>query len=420
MTGTRQLYEENSRLVAAYRQSLGPVWDEIDENVALNQSKVLDAFISERIGLSHFWGSTGYGYGDTGREALDRVFARAFGGEAGLVRTHWASGTHVLSTALKSLLRTGDSLVSVTGTPYDTLRPVLEHLTRERGVTYRETDALARYQEGALGLSELEKALDTVIDSKTRVAMLQRSRGYSQRQPISISCLRDFMDLMKRKWPHVLTMVDNCYCEFVETSEPPQLGATLTAGSLIKNPGGGLAPTGGYLVGDKAAVERASEELFAPGIGPEVGSNPHGYRDFFQGLFLAPKIVGEALKGACFAAMYFGDMGFPVAPGPFDLRSDIVQAITVGTPKALKTLACAIQAASPVDSFASPEPWDMPGYGRQIIMAAGAFVQGSSIELSCDAPFVPPYTAFLQGGLTKEHVIIACLRAGKALSENRA
>ncbi len=420
MTGMKQLYEENSRLVASYRQALRPVWDKIDKDVALNQTKVLDAFVSERIGLSHLSGSTGYGYGDMGREALDRVFARAFGGESALVRTHWASGTHVLSTALKSLLRTGDSLVSVTGTPYDTLGPVLEHLTRERGVAYRETDALARYQEGALGLLELEQALDAVIDPKTRVAMLQRSRGYSLRQPISIACIRDFMDLMKRKWPTVLTMVDNCYCEFVETSEPPQFGATLTAGSLIKNPGGGLAPTGGYLVGERGAVEKAAEELFAPGIGTEVGSNPHGYREFFQGLFLAPKVVGEALKGASFAAKYFLDLGFSVTPGPFDLRSDIVQAITVGTPEALRALVSAIQAASPVDSFAVPEPWDMPGYGRQVIMAAGAFVQGSSIELSCDAPFVPPYTAYLQGGLTKEHVIVACLAAGKALSDSGA
>ncbi|HHW26325.1 MAG TPA: hypothetical protein GXX23_03170 [Firmicutes bacterium] len=417
MISTRRLYQESSDLILRYRSSLRPVWDRIDEIVAENQSKVLDAFIAERISLPHMSGSTGYGYGDMGREGLDRVFARAFGGEAALVRAHWASGTHVLCTALKSLLRAGDGLLSVTGTPYDTLRPVLERLVDERGVEYRETDALTLYQEGAIGLSELEERLDAAIGHKTRVAMLQRSRGYSLRKPISITCMKDFMGIMRRKWPHVIIMVDNCYCEFVEASEPPELGATLTVGSLIKNPGGGLAPTGAYIVGTKEAVERAAQELFAPGIGTEVGSNPHGYRDFYQGLFLAPKVVGEALKGAAFAAMYFSELGFAVTPGPFEERSDIVQTVTMGSPEALSVLARAIQSASPVDSFAAPEPWDMPGYGRQIIMAAGAFVQGASIELSCDAPFVPPYTAYLQGGLTKEHVILACLNAGKALAD---
>ena len=419
MTDTRSLYVDSSQLVQEYKQSLGTVWDKIDKAVFLNQSKVLDAFIGERIGLSHLSGSTGYGYGDVGREALDRIFARVFAGEAAMVRTHWASGTHVLNTAFKSLLATGDELVSVTGTPYDTLEPVLKTLSRKRGVRYRKTDALTRYQEGALGLLDLERQLDMVIGERTSVVAVQRSRGYSEKRPISMRCLEDFMNIMKRRWPQVQTLVDNCYCEFVEPSEPPKLGVTLTAGSLIKTPGGGLAPTGGYLVGKKDAVENAAEELFAPGIGSEVGSNPHGYRDFYQGLFLAPKVVGEALKGASFAAAYFSGLGLQVDPGPFDPRSDIVQTITVGSPEGLKALVSAIQATSPVDSYATPEPWDMPGYDRQVIMAAGAFVQGSSIELSCDAPFVPPYTAYLQGGLTKEHVILACLAAGKALGACR-
>lgn len=414
MTSTGS-YMNSPKAVQEYRKSLGPVWDKIDQAVFSNQSKVLDAFIAERIGLSHLSGSTGYGYGDIGRDALDRIFARVFTGEAAMVRTHWASGTHVLNTAFKSLLSTGSELVSVTGTPYDTLEPVLQALSEERGVGYRKTDALTRYQEGALGLLDLERQLDTVISEKTSLVAIQRSRGYSDKRPISMGCLEDFMGIMKRRWPHVQTLVDNCYCEFVESSEPPKLGVTLTAGSLIKNPGGGLAPTGGYIVGKKEAIERAAEELFAPGIGLEVGSNPHGYRDFYQGLFLAPKVVGEALKGATFAAAYFGGLGLRVDPGPFDPRSDIVQTITVGNAEGLKALVSAIQATSPIDSYATPEPWDMPGYDRQVIMAAGAFVQGSSIELSCDAPFVPPYTAYLQGGLTKEHVILACLAAGRAL-----
>jgi cystathionine beta-lyase family protein involved in aluminum resistance len=302
----------------------------------------------------------------------------------------------------------------VTGAPYETLLPVLGGL-RELGVTYRETSCLLDYQEGKVDLAGLERGLAQAVTAKTRVVFIQRSRGYTARKGLSIETLEAFMRLTARNWPGILTVVDNCYCEFVQDREPPSVGASVTAGSLIKNPGGGLCPAGGYVAGTADCVRRVAEALYAPGLAGEVGSNPYGYRDMYQGFFIAPKTVGEALKGAYFASAFFQELGFEVDPGPLDPRCDIVQAVTMGSPEKLKTLARSIQAASPVDSFAVPEPWNMPGYRHQVIMAAGTFVQGSSIELSCDAPFIPPYTAYLQGGLTKEHVMLACMRAGDAL-----
>lgn len=401
---------------------VGPAWDRIDRLVMSNQKRVLDAFVAERVGLHHLAQSTGYGYGDTGRDTLDRVYARAMGAESALVRMHWASGTHVLKTALFALLRPGDDLLYVTGTPYETMMPVIGIGDAEAsgslsdfGVAYRETRALSDFQQGNLDLNQLEHAIGEAVTPRTRVIVVQRSRGYTGRKSISMDTLSAFMQVKKRRWPRVLTMVDNCYCEFAEGAEPPMAGVDLTAGSLIKNPGGGLAPTGGYVAGTRDCVTRVAEALYAPGLAGEVGSNPYGHRDLYQGFFLAPKIVGEALKGACFAAAFFRELGLAVDPGPLDARSDIVQAITAGSPDLLRALARGIQEASPVDSFAAPEPWDMPGYEHQVIMAAGTFVQGASIELSCDAPFTPPYTAYLQGGLTKEHVILACIHAGEVL-----
>lgn len=401
-------------------------WNRIDGLVMSNQERVLKAFIAERIGLQHLAPSTGYGYGDAGREALDRLYARAMGAESALVRMHWASGTHVLRTALFALLRPGDELLYVTGTPYETMIPIIGITGGARaapasgsladfGVTYRETPALAEYQAGRLDLSGLERAVEEAVTPRTRVIAVQRSRGYTGRKSIAMDALSEFLRLQQRRWPSVFTLVDNCYCEFVQDSEPPAAGASLTAGSLIKNPGGGIAPTGGYVAGSADCVKRVAESLYAPGLAGEVGSNPYGYRDLYQGLFLAPKVVGEATKGACFASAFFRELGFAVDPAPLDTRCDIVQAITAGTPGLLRALARGIQEASPVDSFATPEPWDMPGYEHQVIMAAGTFVQGASIELSCDAPFIPPYTAYLQGGLTKEHVILACRHAGETL-----
>ncbi len=401
-----------------------PFWEDVDELVLRNQSRVLEAFVAEKIGLPHLSASTGYGYGDMGRDALDRVYARVFGAESAMVRLHWASGTHVLKSALFGLLRPGDELLCVTGLPYETMLPIIGVTGSERGgslrsfgVSYRELPTLVEYQEGRIGLSELEQRVAEAVTPATRVIMVQRSRGYTSRKSITMEALEAFLEIAKRRWPGVLTMVDNCYCEFVQDREPPSAGASLTAGSLIKNPGGGLCPTGGYVVGTKDCVDLVAESLYAPGLAGEVGSNPYGYRDVYQGLFLAPKVVGEAVKGAAFAAAFFREMGYQVDPLPLDQRCDIVQAITTGSPEKLRALARAIQAASPVDSFAAPEPWDMPGYRHQVIMAAGTFVQGSSIELSCDAPFTPPYTAYLQGGLTKEHVMLACMKAGQALAK---
>jgi len=397
---------------AESKEEVAPCWDKIDAVVLTNQERVLDSFIAERVALHHMSGSTGYGYGDAGRDTLDRLYARVFGAERGLVRTHWSSGTHALKTALFALLRPGDDVLCVTGPSYVTLAPVIGKDGLEGfGITYRETDCLLKYEEGHMGMDSVEADLAGKLRSNTKVIYIQRSRGYTARKSISISSLREFMRLVKSKYPGLWTLVDNCYCEFTGTVEPPMLGVSLTVGSLIKNPGGGLAPTGAYAVGDAEPIGRVAESLYAPGLGAETGSCPWGYRDLYQGLFLAPHVVGECLKGITFAASFLRRLGFDVDPGPFEERSDIVQAVTLGSPKRLKAFAQAIQAASPVDSFAAPEPWDMPGYDRRIIMAAGAFVQGSSIELSCDGPFTEPYTAYLQGGLTKEHVMLAVLRA---------
>lgn len=392
------------------------IWDQIDEVVFANQKRVLDAFLHERVNLTHLWPSTGYGYGDEGRSALERVYARTFGAEAALVRMHWASGTHVLKTALHGLLRPGDGLLCVAGRPYDTVMPILKDLASEWGVSYRESRCLLDYQAGALSEDGLERALEEEIRDNTRLILIQRSRGYSARKSLALDSVGTLSRIARRRWPHVITLVDNCYCEFVERDEPPSVGADLAAGSLIKNPGGGICPTGGYVAGRKDCVQKVAAALYAPGLGDEVGSNPYGYRDMFQGLFMAPRTVGEALKGAVFASAFFRELGLDVDPGPSDERSDIVQAVTLGSAERLKEFAACIQSCSPVDSIAEPEPWDMPGYEHKVIMAAGTFVQGSSIELSCDAPFVPPYTAYLQGGLSKEHVILACLTAGQALA----
>ncbi len=410
-------------LVSRCKKTLRDAWDTIDATVLCNQAKVLAAFTANRISQNHMSPSTGYGYQDMGRDGLDALYKDVFESQAALVRVHWASGTHVLKTALFALLRPGDEALSVTGTPYDTLHPIIgigerrETSLSAYGVTYAETEALSLCQEGVIDEGEMEHLLAHAVTPKTKLFMVQRSRGYSSRKTISMKTLERFMDIVKRRWPKILTFVDNCYCEFAEDKEPPALGITLTAGSLIKNPGGGLAPTGGYLAGESWAIDLAADTLYAAGIGNEVGSNAAGYRPLYQGLFMAPKIVGESLKGATFAAAFFHALGYLVDPLPLEPRSDIVQSITMGSGEDLRTLAKAIQYSSPVDSFATPEPWDMPGYERQVIMAAGTFVQGSSIELSCDGPFVPPYRAYLQGGLTCEHVILACQNARKMLEK---
>lgn len=407
---------------------LTEVWNDIDNLVFSNQVRVLQAFNQAKISLAHMWPSSGYGYQDMGREGLEQLFASIFGGESSLVRLAWTSGTHVLKTALFGLLRPGDEILSVTGTPYETLQPVIgidgsgdpvseicRGSLQDLGVKYRESSCLVDFEAGIIDKDTLETKLENYISPETGLILIQRSKGYSHRKTISMPALKQFMEIINRKWPNIVTFVDNCYCEFTDVYEPPVLGASITAGSLIKNPGGGLAATGGYVVGTEKHVDLVARSLYAPGLGKEAGSNPYGYRDTYQGLFLAPKVVGEALKGACFAALFFGKLGYKVDPGAFEKRGDIVQEITLKSPEALKTLAKAIQASSPIDSYASPEPWAMPGYTHKVIMAAGTFVEGASIELSCDGPFAYPYSAYLQGGLTKEHVIYACMKAKDAL-----
>jgi cystathionine beta-lyase family protein involved in aluminum resistance len=419
-------YQDLWLQVTPYIERLKTTWNQIDRVVLTNQARILDAFTKEHVAANHLWPSTGYGYGDAGRTALERVYARTFGAEAALVRPHWASGTHALKSALFAMLRPGDEALSLTGIPYDTLIPVIgisrensagnreEGSLKDFDISFRFTDALSHYVQGDMTLRTAIEEIKQAVGDRTSLLYLQRSRGYSQKKAVSMDHLAKFIPALRTEIS-IPIMVDNCYCEFVEEHEPPSVGIDLTVGSLIKNPGGGLAPSGGYAVGTRTAVDRVSKSLYAPGIGDEIGSNPSGYRDFFQGLFLAPKVVGESLKGASFASLYFQDLGMKTDPGPFDKRSDIVQCIETGSADALLTLTKAIQGASPIDSFASPEPSLMPGYDHPVVMAAGTFVQGASIELSCDAPFIAPFRAYLQGGLTKEHVILACLRAGTKL-----
>jgi cystathionine beta-lyase family protein involved in aluminum resistance len=423
-------YRQLGRLTAHTRDLAGKCveetkdhWDRIDQIVFANQDKVLKAFTENKICLFHMNPSSGYGYGDVGRDALERLYASVFGGEQALVRTHWTSGTHVIKSTLFAILRPGDQLLCVTGSPYDTLLPVIgcgegkryPGSLAEFGVTYKQTDCLLKLESQEINVDEMAACLKELIEPMTKAVFVQRSRGYAQRKSVSLKSLAVFLEILKEKWPGIYTVVDNCYSEFTGVKEPPEVGADLTVGSLIKNPGGGLALTGGYAVGSKKCVEMVADSLYAPGLAGEVGSNPAGYRDVFQGLFLAPKVVGEALKGAVFASLLFQALGYRVDPCPGDERSDIVQSIILGDPRRLSAVTGAIQAASPVDSYVLPQPWDMPGYDHKVIMAAGGFVQGSSIELSCDAPFIPPFAAYLQGGLTKEHVILACMNAKEAL-----
>ena len=389
-----------------------PHWDRADELVLLNQAKVLRAFQETGVAEIHFAASTGYGYSDIGREKIEQLFAHVFQAEAGLVRVQFASGTHAIACGLFGALKAGDRLIAAAGAPYDTLRQVIHgapgSLT-EWGVTYEEAPLLA---DGAVDLP-LVVALAQKPD--TRVVFIQRSRGYSLRPTLSVTEIGRIIAAIKAAAPDVTCVVDNCYGEFTEEREPSEVGADLVCGSLIKNPGGGIAPTGGYVVGRKELVERAANRLIAPGIGTEVGANLGVNRLILQGFFLAPHVTGEALKGAQFTAALFAELGFGVRPTYDADRSDLVQAVELGTAAGLVAFCEAVQAASPVDAHVRPEPWDMPGYTDQVIMAAGTFVMGSSIELSADGPMRAPYAAFFQGGLTREHVIIAALSAANQL-----
>lgn len=397
-------------------QKAAPAFAIIEQNEQHNGMKVLKAFIDSGIMASHLSGSTGYGYGDTGRDALDRVFAQAMGAEDALVRHSFVSGTHALTVGLFGLLRPGDLLLSLTGKPYDTLEEVIgirdngrdEGSLRDFGVRYKQIELL----EDKI---DLQAAAGAVKDAK--IAYIQRSRGYSLRPSLSVAEIGEAIKAVKQANPNIIVMVDNCYGEFVETVEPAALGADLMVGSLIKNPGGGIARTGGYLAGRHDVIERCACRLTTPGTGREVGCSLDELRSMYMGLFMAPTTVAAALKTAVFAAALFEEMGCETFPKANDARHDIIQAIALKTPEALVAFCEGIQSGSPVDSMAAPEPWDMPGYDSKVIMAAGAFTLGASIELSADAPMREPFAVWLQGGLTyptgKAGILLAADRMRK-------
>lgn len=378
-------------------QYLTPYFSRIDEIADYNTQKVLAAFRAHRVSDTMFAGTTGYGYDDHGRDTLEEIYADLFGTEAGLVRLGFVNGTHALSCALFGALEPGDVMLSVTSAPYDTL---LNTVTgdcpgsmKRYGIGYRQVDL----KEGRLDLEAIKKA---AAADDVKMVFLQRSRGYAVRQTLSCAEIGEACAVVRRVNPNAVIMVDNCYGEFTEELEPTQVGADMCAGSLIKNPGGGLAPTGGYIVGRKDLVERAAYRLTAPGIGGECGCTMGQNRLLYQGLFLAPHVTAQAIKTAVFCAKVMQLLGFTVDPAPEAPRYDIIQTIAFGAPDPLRRFCEGIQAGAPVDSFVTPEPWAMPGYDDPVIMAAGAFVQGASIELSADAPMREPYVCYMQGGLT--------------------
>ena len=390
-----------------------PLFAHIEDVAEANTLKVLDAMRECRVSDAHFNTTTGYAYDDIGRGKLEELYTKIFGAERALVRTQFVSGTHALATVLFGILRPGDELVSLTGKPYDTMQTVIGYdnpspgSLKEFGVLYNELPMV----EGKVDMAHIKD----VITDKTKMVEIQRSRGYSMRSPLSIEDIRAITTEVHRIKPDCVCFVDNCYGEFVDYEEPTQAGADIMAGSLIKNPGGGIAPTGGYIVGRDDLVELASYRLTAPGMGDELGASLANNRLLFQGLFLAPHVVSQAIKGAIFAAGMFAKLGYKTLPLPTDVRGDIIQAIELGSADKLIAFCGGIQKYSPVDSFAAPEPWDMPGYADKIIMAAGTFVQGASIEFSADGPLRAPYNVYLQGGLTFEHAIIGIMGAAQAV-----
>ena len=394
---------------------LAPSFRRIEQMSEENTLKVLTAMRECKVSDIHFNTSSGYAYDDIGRSKLEELYAKVFAAESALVRTQFVSGTHALATVLFGILRPGDKIVSLTGTPYDTMQTVIGHTASSSG-SLKEYGIL--YDELPLneGRVDVERIAD-VLDERTKMVLIQRSRGYSRRPTLLIEDIREICNQVHRLRPDCICFVDNCYGEFVESLEPTQAGADIMAGSLIKNPGGGLAPTGGYIVGREDLVELASYRLTAPGMGAELGASLVNNRLFFQGLFLAPHVVSQALKGVLFAAGIFENLGYTTYPRISDERGDIIQAIELGTAEKLVAFCGGVQKYSPVDSFVKPEPWDMPGYTDQIIMAAGTFVQGASIEFSADGPLRSPYNVYLQGGLTFEQVMFGILGAAEEIRQ---
>jgi cystathionine beta-lyase family protein involved in aluminum resistance len=389
----------------------------IDEVAEYNQLKVLASMRKNKVSDIHFAATTGYGYNDLGRDTLESVYASVFNAEAALVRPQLISGTHALNIALSGNLRPGDEILSPVGKPYDTLEEVIgirptKGSLKEYGITYRQVDMLG---EGSIDYEGIKKA----IHEKTKLITIQRSKGYDTRPTLSVKQIGEIINFVKSIKNDVITMVDNCYGEFVEIIEPTDVGADMIVGSLIKNPGGGLAPIGGYIVGKEIYIENAANRLTAPGLGKEIGATLGLNQQFYQGLFMSPQIVSGALKGAIFAANIFEELGYEVIPNGVESRHDIIQAINIGSPEGVIAFCQGIQAAAPVDSYVTPEPWDMPGYDSKVIMAAGTFVQGSSIELSADAPIKPPYTVFFQGGLSWHHAKFGIMTALQRMIDNK-
>ena len=390
-------------------RDLRPIFNNIEKIAEFNSLKVLKAFQKYNISEMHFNGTTGYGYGDIGRDTIEKIFADVFKAEDSLVRTQLISGTHALSTTLFGILRPGDTLLSISGKPYDTLDEVI-------GIQENKSSLMSygvKYEQIELVNDDFDynKIEERLKKSEVKLIEIQRSRGYSTRKTIDLEKLEKVIKVIKNVSQDTIVMIDNCYCEFVDKREPIEVGADIAVGSLIKNLGGGIAPNGAYIVGRKDLVELAAERLTAPGLGKEVGASLGINKQILQGLFMAPQVVTSSVKTAIFASKMLEELGYRVEPKYDDKRSDIVQTIEFGDKEKLIKFCQGIQAASPIDSSSVPEPWDMPGYTDQVIMAAGAFTQGSSIELSCDAPIRPPYVAFLQGGLTYEYGKLGVIKA---------
>ena len=408
---SREVYEFGEKI----EESLNERFAEIDARAEYNQMKVIKAMQENRVSAECFNMSSGYGYNDLGRDTLEKVYASCFKGEDALVRPQITCGTHALALALMSNLRPGDELMSPVGKPYDTLEEVIgirpsKGSLAEYGVTYSQVDLLP---DGSFDYENIKKA----INDRTKLVTIQRSKGYATRPTLSVTRIGELISFIKNIKPDVICMVDNCYGEFVEEKEPLEVGADMIVGSLIKNPGGGLAPIGGYIVGKKECVENAAYRLTSPGLGKEVGASLGVIQSFYQGFFMAPTVVSGALKGAVFAANIYEKLGFSVIPNGTESRHDIIQAVTFNNPDAMIAFCEGIQAAAPVDSYVTPEPWAMPGYDSDVIMAAGAFVQGSSIELSADGPIKPPYAVYFQGGLTWYHAKLGILMSLQKLKE---
>lgn len=411
--------DEILNLVDKVEKNIAPQIECIEDIAQVNQLKIMKAFADNRVSDGHFASTSGYGYDDLGRDALDKIYAQIFGAEDALVRFSFVNGTHALSTMLFGVLRPGDLLVAVTGKPYDTLEEVIgiagetgNGSLKDFGVDYKQIELA----DGQPDYAEIEK---TLKENNVKAVMIQRSKGYGWRPTYSAEQIGEIIKFVKDISPDTICIVDNCYGEFVDTLEPTDFGADLMAGSLIKNPGGGIAPSGGYIAGKEKYVELCAYRFTSVGIGKECGATLGNNKLMYQGLFLAPHIVSQAVKSALLCSAVFEELGFEVDPKPCENRYDIIQSIKFGTPEGLVAFCQGIQKGSPVDSFVTPMPWDMPGYQDQVIMAAGAFIQGSSIELSADGPLREPYIAYMQGGLTYESAKLGIMCAAQNVIENK-